>query len=228
MVKRLGFRGTLPVKYKIDFWNNPITASILVWNQVVLNQSQQLGYLNSKLMLSWDCPFKSTLDRPYCLISTHKWQWEVGRVPRYRAHYCLSSNAVLLRSRQARARLRIPRTACLTSSSSIDWAKDSMVSFRSTSVVLGVFFWALLWPHSRTKSRGGGTSPDSWPATGAWSGSWWLPPNVLLFSQLLALIVVWRRLAGTSKSHMFQGSGMHLCLEEYFYSKLSREPSRAN
>ena len=58
MVKRLGFRGTLPVKYKIDFWNNPITASILVWNQVVLNQSQQLGYLNSKLMLSWDCPFK--------------------------------------------------------------------------------------------------------------------------------------------------------------------------
>ena len=28
MVKRLGFRGTLPVKYKIDFWNNPITASI--------------------------------------------------------------------------------------------------------------------------------------------------------------------------------------------------------
>ena len=58
MIKRLGFRGTLPVKYKIDFWNNPITASILVWNQVVLNQSQQLGYLNSKLMLSWDCPFK--------------------------------------------------------------------------------------------------------------------------------------------------------------------------
>ena len=36
----------------------------------------------------------------------------------------------------------------------------------------------------------GGTSPDTWPATGAWSGSWWLPPNVLLFSQLLALIVV--------------------------------------
>ena len=23
-----------------------------------MNQSQQLGYLNSKLMLSWDCPFK--------------------------------------------------------------------------------------------------------------------------------------------------------------------------
>ena len=61
MVKRLGFRGTLPVKYKIDFWNNPITASILVWNQVVLNQSQQLGYLNSKLMLSWDCPFNPHL-----------------------------------------------------------------------------------------------------------------------------------------------------------------------
>ena len=58
MVKRYGFRGTLPIKYKIDFWNNPITASVLVWNQVVLNQSQQLGYLNSKLMLSWDCPFK--------------------------------------------------------------------------------------------------------------------------------------------------------------------------
>ena len=69
MVKRLGFRGTLPVKYKIDFWNNPITASILVWNQVVLNQSQQLGYLNSKLMLSWDCPFKrGVLDgSPLCM-----------------------------------------------------------------------------------------------------------------------------------------------------------------
>ena len=63
MVKILGFRGTLPVKYKIVFWNNPITASILVWNQVVLNQSQQLGYLNSKLMLSWDCPFKLLLLR---------------------------------------------------------------------------------------------------------------------------------------------------------------------
>ena len=57
MVKRYGFRGTLSTKYKIDFWNNLITASVLVWNQVVLNQSQQLGYLNSKLMLSWDCPF---------------------------------------------------------------------------------------------------------------------------------------------------------------------------
>ena len=65
MVKRLGFRGTLPVKYKIDFWNNPITASILVWNQVVLNQSQQLGYLNSKLMLSWDCPFNNTLSQTW-------------------------------------------------------------------------------------------------------------------------------------------------------------------
>ena len=53
-----GFRGTLSIKYKIDFWNNPITVSVLVWNQVVLNQSQQLGYLSSKLMLSWDCPFK--------------------------------------------------------------------------------------------------------------------------------------------------------------------------
>ena len=58
MVKRYGFRGTLSIKYKIDFWNNPITANVLVWNQVVLNQRQQLGYLNSKLMLSWDCPFK--------------------------------------------------------------------------------------------------------------------------------------------------------------------------
>ena len=59
MVKRYGFRGTLPIKYKIDIWNNPITASDLVWNQVVLNQRQQLGYLNSKLMLSWDCPFNA-------------------------------------------------------------------------------------------------------------------------------------------------------------------------
>ena len=30
MVKRYGFRGTLAIKYKIDFWNNPITASVLV------------------------------------------------------------------------------------------------------------------------------------------------------------------------------------------------------
>ena len=52
MVKRYGFRGTLSIKYKIDFWNNPITANVLVSNQVVLNQSQQLGYLNSKLMLT--------------------------------------------------------------------------------------------------------------------------------------------------------------------------------
>ena len=70
MVKRLGFRGTLPVKYKIDFWNNPITASILVWNQVVLNQSQQLGYLNSKLMLSWDCPFKFA----WFILSISSWK----------------------------------------------------------------------------------------------------------------------------------------------------------
>ena len=63
MVKRYGFRETLSIKYKIDFWNNPITASALVWNQVVLNQSQQLGYLNSKLMLSWDCPFNSEWDK---------------------------------------------------------------------------------------------------------------------------------------------------------------------
>ena len=63
MVKRYGFRGTLSIKYKIDFWNNPITASVLVGNQVVLNQSQQLGYLNSKLMLSWDCPFKCAAEQ---------------------------------------------------------------------------------------------------------------------------------------------------------------------
>ena len=30
MVKRHGFRGTLSIKYKIDFWNNPITASVWV------------------------------------------------------------------------------------------------------------------------------------------------------------------------------------------------------
>ena len=30
MVKRYGFRGTLSIKYKIDFWNNPVTASVLV------------------------------------------------------------------------------------------------------------------------------------------------------------------------------------------------------
>ena len=30
MDKRYGFRGTLSIKYKIDLWNNPITASVLV------------------------------------------------------------------------------------------------------------------------------------------------------------------------------------------------------
>ena len=30
MVKRYGFRGTLAIKYKIDFWNNPITAGVMV------------------------------------------------------------------------------------------------------------------------------------------------------------------------------------------------------
>ena len=30
---------------------------------------------------------------------------------------------------------------------------------------------------------------------------------------------LWHRLAGTSKSHIFQGSGVHLCLEQYLYSK---------
>ena len=68
MVKRYGFRGTLSIKYKIDLWNNPITASVLVWNQVVLNQSQQLGYLNSKLMLSWDCPFKGRVPPSWHII----------------------------------------------------------------------------------------------------------------------------------------------------------------
>ena len=29
-LKRYGFRGTLSIKYKIDFWNNPITVSVLV------------------------------------------------------------------------------------------------------------------------------------------------------------------------------------------------------
>ena len=74
MVKRLGFRGTLPVKYKIYFWNNPITASILVWNQVVLNQSQQLGYLNSKLMLSWDCPFNRNRSRNWFRMAMLCWK----------------------------------------------------------------------------------------------------------------------------------------------------------
>ena len=97
MVKRLGFRGTLPVKYKIDFWNNPITASILVWNQVVLNQSQQLGYLNSKLMLSWDCPFK---------LGEQAWQHRVPLVkPDRSIRFFILERSILkfdLRSRQVK------------------------------------------------------------------------------------------------------------------------------
>ena len=85
MVKRYGFRGTLAIKYKIDFWNNPITASVLVWNQVVLNQSQQLGYLNSKLMLSWDCPFKAEILRRYHAnleINAKNWFFSVDLEPK--------------------------------------------------------------------------------------------------------------------------------------------------
>ena len=85
MVKRYGFRGTLAIKYKIYFWNNPITASVLVWNQVVLNQSQQLGYLNSKLMLSWDCPFNSgTMIASW--KNTHICTW-LSRNTAYMSHF---------------------------------------------------------------------------------------------------------------------------------------------
>ena len=55
-------------------------------------------------------------------------------------------------------------------------------------VVVGGSSFELCHGHALEPSPGG-TGPDSWPATGAWSGSWWLPPN-LLFGQLLALIVV--------------------------------------
>ena len=153
---------------------------------------------------------------PNALISTHKSQWEIGRVPRYRAHYCLPSNAALLRSRQARARLRLPRTACLTSSSSIDWAKDSMVSFSSTSVVVGGLLLNSVMATLQNQVQGVqdrtpgrprvlGQAADDFPRTCSlasfWPWSW---------------CTLWRRLAGTSKSHMFQGSGVHLFLEDYF------------
>ena len=32
----------------------------------------------------------------------------------------------------------------------------------------------------------------------------------------------------TCSKEVALGSGVHLCLEQYFYSKFSREPSRAN
>ena len=82
------------------------------------------------------------------------------------------------------------RTACLTSSS-IDWAKDSMVSFSSTSVVVVVVgggLFELCHGHALEPSPGG-TGPDSWPATGGWYAADDFPPNLLL-SQLLALVVV--------------------------------------
>ena len=59
MVKRLGSCEDLSVKFKIDILNNLITAIALLKNQVVLHEIQQLGYLNSNLMLRWDSPFKS-------------------------------------------------------------------------------------------------------------------------------------------------------------------------
>ena len=60
------------------------------------------------------------------------------------------------------------RTTRLTSSS-IDWAKDSMVSFSSTSVVVVGVFFELCHGHALEPSPGG-TGPDSCPATGACSG----------------------------------------------------------
>ena len=123
------------------------------------------------------------------LLSTHKTQWEVGSVPRYQVHYCFSSNAAPLRSRQARARLRIPRIACLTSSSSIDYLGEGLDGFFQLNQRCGGGGGGLLLScHCYAPEPSpGGTGPD--PATGAWSGGWCLPPN-LLFSQFLALIVV--------------------------------------
>ena len=109
---------------------------------------------------------------PTALISTHKTQREVGRVPRYRAHYCLSSNAALLRSRQARARLRIPRTACLTFSSSMDYLGEGLDGFFQLNQRGGGGGGGgglLLSCHCYAPEPSpGGTGPD--PATGAWSG----------------------------------------------------------
>ena len=49
--------GTFSAKFKIYFFNNLITASVMVENHVVLHEIQQLGYLNSNLVLRWDSPF---------------------------------------------------------------------------------------------------------------------------------------------------------------------------
>ena len=52
---------TFSVKFKIDFLNNLLTASVLIENyDVVLHEIQQLCYLNSNLMLRWDSHFKGT------------------------------------------------------------------------------------------------------------------------------------------------------------------------
>ena len=59
MVKWLGPRGAFYVKFKIQngFLNDLVTASVLVENHVILHEIQQLGYLNSNLMLLWESPF---------------------------------------------------------------------------------------------------------------------------------------------------------------------------
>ena len=61
MVKSLGFRGTFSVKFKIDFLNNLMTASVLVENHAVLQEIQQLGYLSSNLMLRCDSPVNNII-----------------------------------------------------------------------------------------------------------------------------------------------------------------------
>ena len=132
---------------------------------------------------------KNTLDRPYCF------NFNTQITVRGRQSTTLSGpllslfkRAAPLRSRRARDRLRIPHTTCLTSSS-IDWAKDPMVSFSSTSLVVvgSLLLGSVMATLQNQVQRGQVRTPGRPRVLGQAADDF--PPN-LLFGQLLALIVV--------------------------------------
>ena len=121
-------------------------------------------------------------------------------------------------------------TACLTSSS-IDWAKDSMVSFSSTSVmvVAGVFF-ELCYGHALEPSPGGQVWTPGRPRVLDQAADDFLPN--LLFSQLVVVCTVlttcWNLLEPARATYSKEVACVCASSSTYFYSKFSREPSRGN
>ena len=81
MAQRYSSRGDLFCKIKIDFLNNLTTASVLVESHAVLHEIQQLGYLNSNLMLRWDSAFKNCAHG--CVSRELLFSFEIGGTLRH-------------------------------------------------------------------------------------------------------------------------------------------------